>query len=255
MDDKLISKSTNKSTNKSIDKSKLNLSIDMILLLLMMPIAGIGFLMKWVLISGINRNPIYGNNVDLEFLGLSRHQWGTIHLFLSITFLVLLILHIYFHWKMIVIIFRRMIPGKTLCYLSAILLTVVSLLMVSFPLFVKPEIVAKEVLHHNRNNNSHSESPVFRESDDGSDTVAFKTQKQAIQISEKNHNHHANEEYEVNGSETLQFVADRYNVPASRIAADLKVPERMTGEKLGRLKKRYLFTMDDVRNSISKNKR
>jgi len=210
---------------KVIDKSKLNLSIDMLLLLLMMPIAGIGFLIKYVLFSGIQRNPIYGNNVELEFLGLSRHEWGTIHLFLSITFLVLLILHIYFHWKMIVTIFRRMIPGKSLCYISAFLLIAFGLLMFSFPLFVKPEIVAKEALHQNRNNNAHSES------------------------------HHANEEYEVNGSETLQFVADKYNVPAIKIAADLNVPESMTGEKLGRLKKQYSFIMDDVRYSISKNRR
>jgi len=240
---------------KVIDKSKLNLSIDMLLLLLMMPIAGIGFLIKYVLFSGIQRNPIYGNNVELEFLGLSRHEWGTIHLFLSITFLVLLILHIYFHWKMIVTIFRRMIPGKSLCYISAFLLIAFGLLMFSFPLFVKPEIVAKEALHQNRNNNAHSESPVLRETDEENDTAVFKTQKQAIQISEKNQYHHANEEYEVNGSETLQFVADKYNVPASKIAADLNVPESMTGEKLGRLKKQYSFIMDDVRYSISKNRR
>jgi len=157
-----------------------------------------------------------------------------------------------------------MIPGKTLCYVSAVLLTVVSLLMVSFPLFVKPEIVAKEVLHqninnrnnrNNRNNNSLSELPLLRETDQKTDSAAFKIHKQAMQMNDKDHNHHANEEYEVNGSETLQFVADKYNVPASKIAADLKVPERMTGEKLGRLKKQFLFTMDDVRNSISKNKR
>lgn len=237
----------------SKDKSKLNLSIDILLLLLMMPIAGIGFLMKYVLVSGIQRNPIYGNHVDLEFWGLSRHEWGTLHLILSFTFLALLILHIYFHWNLIVCIFKRMIPDKALRIVSTVLLIILCLLMFSFPLFVKPEIVAKEVFHQNRNNKSHSESPVLREVDEGSDTAVFKTHKQEIQINEKTHNQHANEEYEVNGSETLQFVADKYNVPASKIAADLKVPENMTGEKLGRLKKQYSFTMDDVRNSISKN--
>lgn len=148
--------------NKSKDKSKLNLSIDVILLLLMMPIAGIGFLMKYVLLSGIQRNPIYGNNVELEFWGLSRHEWGKIHLVLSLIFLVLLILHIYFHWNMIIHIFKRMIPDKTIRIVSAVLLTVVGLLMFSFPLFVKPEIVAKEALHQKINNNSYSESSVFK---------------------------------------------------------------------------------------------
>ena len=55
--------------------------------------------------------------------------------------------------------------------------------------------------------------------------------------------HHVNEEFEVNSFETLQFVAEKYNIPANKIAADLKVPERMTGEKLGRLKKQFSFTM------------
>ena len=41
--------------HRSIDKSKLNLSINMILLLLMMSIAGIGFLMKYILIPGIHK--------------------------------------------------------------------------------------------------------------------------------------------------------------------------------------------------------
>jgi hypothetical protein len=70
-----------------------------------------------------------------------------------------------------------------------------------------------------------------------------KTDKQALQINVKDHNHHVNEEFEVNSFETLQFVAEKYNIPANKIAADLKVPERMTGEKLGRLKKQFSFTM------------
>ena len=61
--------------------------------------------------------------------------------------------------------------------------------------------------------------------------------------------------YDVNGSQTLQFVADKYNVPVSTITADLKIPVTLAGEKLGRLRKSYLFTMDDVRNSISNYKK
>ena len=60
--------------HNSIDKSKLNLIIDVIMLLLMMPIAGIGFMMKYVLVPGFERNVLYGNNVDLEFWGQTRHQ-------------------------------------------------------------------------------------------------------------------------------------------------------------------------------------
>jgi len=235
------------------DKSKLNLSIDITMLLLIMPIAGIGFLIKYVLIPGVQRNILYGNNVDLEFWGLTRHQWGIIHLTLCIIFLGLLILHIIFHWKMIVCILQRMIPDKSLRIAVASLITTISLLTISFPLFVKPIIVEREPLHknrHDRNNNAYSGFPETQSQEKYIDTVVTNNNNRNRQ-----NYHSVNDEYEVYGSQTLQFVADKYNVPANKIAADLKIPETLTGEKLGRLKKKYSFTMDDIKNSISNYKK
>ena len=241
----------------SIDKSKLNLIIDLIMLLLMMPIAGIGFLMKYVLVPGFERNVLYGNNVDLEFWGQTRHQWGSIHLILSITFLALLILHTILHWKMIVIIFRRMIPSKAIRLVLVSLITVTGLLSISFPLFVKPELVQKEPLHRNshdkKNNSFHSNSQnneLIKQHDSSSTNSSSKANQE-----KKKKLHSSKEEIEVFGSQTLQFVADKYNVPVSIIAADLKIPLTLSEQKLGRIKKQYPFTMDDVRTSISNYKK
>ena len=88
------------------DKSKLNLVIDAIMLVLLMAIAGLGFLIKYVLVPGYKRNALYQGDVELYFMGLTRHEWGSIHLWLSYVFLALMILHIFFHWKMITCIFR-----------------------------------------------------------------------------------------------------------------------------------------------------
>ena len=52
------------------DRVKLNLIIDIILFLLLMTMAGIGFLIKYTLISGEKQNIIYGTNTNLEFWGL-----------------------------------------------------------------------------------------------------------------------------------------------------------------------------------------
>jgi hypothetical protein len=230
------------------DKSKLNISIDIIMLLLMMPIAGIGFLIKYVLIPGIQRNALYGSNVDLEFLGLTRHEWGTIHLILGIIFLAMLILHIIFHWNMIVCIFRRILPHKILRIVFSGFLLAISLLLISFPLFIKPEIVGRKPLHQNRNIKNKSVTNIPK-----SNELSKHTNIDALDSNnDKEHKHTLNDGYEVQGSMTLQFVADKYNVPASKIAADLKIPVTLTGEKLGRLKKQYLFTMDDVKKSILK---
>lgn len=59
----------------------------------------------------------------------------------------------------------------------------------------------------------------------------------------------------MHGGMTLQYAADKYNVPVSVIAADLKIPENLADVKLGRLRKQYHFTMDDIRNSISSYKK
>ena len=135
---------------RRIDKSKLNLCIDIILLFLLMAMAGIGFLIKYVLLPGSERNQRYGSGVDLEFLGLTRHEWGTIHLVISIFFLVFIILHVILHWKMIVRIFKRMIPRKSLFVITASAIGAVSILLLILPLFVKPVVVERDHLQMNR---------------------------------------------------------------------------------------------------------
>ncbi|WP_339116906.1 hypothetical protein [Petrimonas sp.] len=39
-----------------------------------------------------------------------------------------------------------------------------------------------------------------------------------------------------------------------KLATDLNIPSDRFGEKLGRLRRQYAFTMNDVRKSILKNK-
>jgi len=237
------------------DKSKRNLSIDIIMLLLMMPIAGIGLLIKYVLIPGMQRNSTFGNNVDLEFLGMTRHQWGTIHLILGIVFLSFLALHIILHWKMIVGIFQRMVPGKTLQLVCTFVLIALSLTMITFPLIVEPKITERTPLHQNRNVQAGTGySPEYQSKNSlmvQPDSSSSDKNKMNVQNKHFQHkNELAKEEYEINGSLTLQFVADKYGIPANKLANDLNIPETLVGEKLGRLKKQYSFTMDDVRESI-----
>ena len=78
-------------------KSKINFMIDVIMFVVMMVIGGIGFLMKFVLVSGSKSWEIYGEKVDLFLWGWDRHQWGSLHLILGYLLLGLLVLHIVFH--------------------------------------------------------------------------------------------------------------------------------------------------------------
>ena len=121
-------------------RTKINLVIDALLLLCIAAIAGIGLLMKYVLVPGYQRWEIYGRNVDLFFWGLDRHQWGTIHLMIGFVFLVLLVLHIVLHWAAIVAIYRKLIPNAVLRCIVAVVLICLTILLFAFSFLVKPEV-------------------------------------------------------------------------------------------------------------------
>ena len=114
-------------------RAKLNLIIDVLLLLCLAAIVGIGLLMKFVLVPGYQRWEIYGRNVSLFFCGLDRHQWGTIHFIIGLVFLSLLLLHVVLHWSMIVGIYRRLIPNRFARWVIALILICITALFFSFP--------------------------------------------------------------------------------------------------------------------------
>lgn len=45
--------------------------------------------------------PSQSGKISLEFLSLARHQWNAIHLFSSLIFVVIIIIHLALHWKWI----------------------------------------------------------------------------------------------------------------------------------------------------------
>ena len=66
-----------------MDKPKFNFIIDAAMFLCVMALAGLGFLMKYVLPSGRDAWAKYGSNLQLSWLGWDRHDWGDIHLYLA----------------------------------------------------------------------------------------------------------------------------------------------------------------------------
>jgi predicted membrane protein len=97
---------------------------------------------------------MYDGNVDLYFLGLNRHEWGSIHLWLSFFFLFLLAFHIILHWKMIACIFQRMVPIKLWRIVVAVMIVGISLFLALFFFFIEPKQVLREPRHRNRKDNA-----------------------------------------------------------------------------------------------------
>ncbi|MHC4721941.1 MAG: DUF4405 domain-containing protein [Planctomycetota bacterium] len=125
-------------------KSKLNLVIDALLLVCMAAIAGIGLLMRNVLIPGYQRWEIYGSNVELYFWGLGRHQWGTIHFIIALVLLGFVILHIVLHWSMILGIYRKLIPSVRARWITAIILLALTVALAFFSFAVRPDVYERD---------------------------------------------------------------------------------------------------------------
>ena len=121
-------------------RTKLNLVIDALLLLCIAAIAGIGLLMKYLLVPGYQRWAIYGRNVNLFLWGLDRHQWGTIHFVTGLVFFAFLVLHIILHWPMIIGIYHRLVPNLFARWIAAVILICITILLLSFSCIVEPEV-------------------------------------------------------------------------------------------------------------------
>ena len=129
---------------KVIRKPILNFIINASMTLCMSAIIGIGFLIKYTLISGQERWDVYGRNVELYLFGMDRHQWGMLHLVLAFVLLGLLLLHIVFHWKIITNVYKKIIKEPVTKKVVALVFLMLCALMIVIPFFIYPEIESIE---------------------------------------------------------------------------------------------------------------
>lgn len=192
---------------------KLNLIIDVLMALLMAAAIGLGFLMKSVLLSGVERWAVYGRNVDLLWLGMDRHGWGAVHLALGLALLALVVLHVILHWELVLSMFRQALEGGAGRTAAGVLVLAACLVLLGFSFFVSPEV--REL----RRGEGHAD--------------------------------HSSGSREVRGSMTLKEVATGNRVRTDYLKKSLGLPVGTDeGERLGQLRKRHEFQMSDVQSAI-----
>ena len=76
-----------------------NLFVDLIAAALMIAMVATGYILRFPLPPGTNKS--------LSLWGLTRHQWGTIHFWISLGLLLLVLVHLCLHWPWIVISVKR----------------------------------------------------------------------------------------------------------------------------------------------------
>jgi len=233
-----------------LNRCKLNILIDAVLLLLLAAMAGLGLLIKYVLISGSRQWTLYGENVDLRWCGLDRHQWGTVHLLVAAAFIVFLLLHLIFHWKPLCAMWRSLIPVKGRRFFISAALMLISLVLLVFPAFlkVKPIRMAQGQGHHSeavrpRLNHSPLAPTSARQH---AAVVATEAEKDAADYRRRDPAY-------ITGQMTLGEVENRYHVSVDVLKTGLGLPPGISaGQQLGRLKKRFGFHMSDVERIISR---
>lgn len=128
-------------------KTQQNFIIDAIMFLIMMALAGTGFLTRYVLLSGQAGKAVFGQKVEMSMLGIGKETWHDIHLYLGFLLLFLLVLHIVLHWKQITILYGRFIQADKLRHAVLALFILLSILLVIFPFILSPTIVPGELLN------------------------------------------------------------------------------------------------------------
>jgi hypothetical protein len=76
-----------------------NLLIDLIAAALMIGMLATGYILRFPLPPGTNK--------DLTLWGLTRHQWGDVHFWISLGLIAVILLHLSLHWQWIALSVRR----------------------------------------------------------------------------------------------------------------------------------------------------
>jgi len=236
-------------------KSKLNFLIDGIMFLLMGLSTGIGLLIKYVLLSGEDSWIKYGQNVDISFWGLDRHEWGRIHLIVAIILIVFVFLHLIFHWKMIICLCKSLILGKTVRIILVLAFVVITIILVVFPFLIQTEVddlnPGKEHFHVYSKTKS-EEISSFVENDKKIENPVVAT----VEEKHKAEHHNIDLSIEVKGFMTIQEVSDKYKISCNKIKEELNIPKStLNSSKLGHLRKQYNFKMSDLELVIAKFKK
>ncbi|MCK5168725.1 MAG: DUF4405 domain-containing protein [Bacteroidales bacterium] len=245
-----------------MSKGKWNFIIDAIMFVLMAAIAGLGLLIKYVLLPGTERWIKYGRSVDLTFWGLDRHDWGRIHLILALVLVALLALHIILHWKLTICLFQNLIKGKKIRIICTIFLIIITVILVIFPFFIRVDVY--DIATGRDRFFSTSEAVTLVETETKTpdnnksegETSYIEKPIQKIEEHEEHEHHNIDPSIEVKGSMTLSEISQKYKVPEKHIKSKLKLPSEVSGsDQLGHLRKQYGFKMSEIELIISNYKK
>jgi hypothetical protein len=249
-------------------RSTLNFIIDAILFMGLVLLVSTGLAMRFLLPAGVERL----ERGQLILWGMSRHQWGDVHFYIAVGLMVILAAHLVLHWRWVVSVGAGERRQNSRLWLGA--LAVSALLFVAVAPFLSP--VEKKAPGHRRGPLHRPEPPASpthlpRATDGAPPATDFKappkshagkTPELSSQTADdvpptmdfeeppKSLAPHApyGNRFFIRGGMTLKEFEEVRGMPYRELLAQLGLPTDIDPEeKLGRLAKRYGFTMEEVR--------
>ncbi len=98
-------------------RSTVNFVVDLASFVDLLGLAATGVIMKWVLPPGSGglgqelHGGAGGEHIK-QLWGLGRHDWGAVHFWYAVIFVVLMVVHIVLHWTWIKSYIKSLIGGK-----------------------------------------------------------------------------------------------------------------------------------------------
>jgi hypothetical protein len=180
--------------------------------------------------------------------GWDRHQWGEIHFWIAAGLLVILVVHLFLHWKWIVSVLQGKPREGSGIRVSLGILSLVVLIVVAFAPFFSPteqktrrgkqavfEKSGEQMLDENKSIRKLPESPV------DSNLKKMNDEEKPVSVKESHSEG-------IRGSMTLREIEKTTGVPVAYVLKKLELPDDTDPEnRLGQLRKRYGFDMHDVR--------
>jgi len=241
-------------------RGSLNYVIDILMLIALGFIAGVGFLMKYTLPPGREQILKYGGNTNLSFLGLDRHEWGSLHLMVAYLMLGLLVLHIVLHWKLIVCLARNFVPGRTLRWTLGSVLVLLIAGLVVFGFVITPTRADREdYLHRNIRGGDLGNQILPEQTDRGDFPMPAEQERlfseEGIAVAKEpvRDGQGKGAHMSILGSMTLAEVAGVHGLSVDEVKRRLGLPDHISGqEQMGRLRRLYGFTMSQVEERLKK---
>ena len=203
-------------------RNTVNFLIDVISFLPMLGLIWTGLLIHYVLPPGTG-----GRHSDqaLTVWGFGRHDYGTVHFYLALTLVGLMVVHLWLHWSWVCATVRRL-AGKGSSPSSREGVYGIAALVVVSALIFGGLLLARSLV-----------------------------QSGAMAIEPKVMEHDTSSSLQISGQTTLTQAAGIGGMSVEELIAKLRLPADINvDEPLGRLKRQYGFEIHDVRNILQRPK-